>query len=75
MEAVVGITEWEIILLELKYCERCGGLWLRRLGTGEVHCAACASERPDFPLCGRRVSRPQVPRNGPRVESRDGRGF
>ena len=32
----------EIVRLELKYCERCGGLWMRTWGTEEVYCPACA---------------------------------
>lgn len=28
-------------LVELKYCERCGGLWLRPRGGAGVHCASC----------------------------------
>lgn len=27
--------------LELKYCERCGGLWLRLQGTTCVYCDTC----------------------------------
>lgn len=37
-------------LLELKYCERCGGLWLRPRGWAGVHCAscrACVAAMPD----------------------------
>jgi Transcription factor zinc-finger len=30
------------IQLELKYCERCGGLWLRPKGSDLVFCAGCA---------------------------------
>jgi hypothetical protein len=30
--------------IELKYCERCGGLWLRHAGTGQVYCAYCAAD-------------------------------
>jgi hypothetical protein len=30
--------------LELKYCERCGSLGLRRKGCGEVYCESCARE-------------------------------
>ena len=30
------------IQLELKYCERCGGLWLRPRGSDLVFCASCA---------------------------------
>ena len=29
------------IQLELKYCERCGGLWLRLKGSDLVFCAGC----------------------------------
>lgn len=35
--------------LELKYCEQCGGLWLRRRGSGECYCAACARFLEDIP--------------------------
>lgn len=34
-------NEVEITQLELKYCERCGGLWLRERGSQEVYCASC----------------------------------
>ena len=27
--------------LELKYCERCGGLWIRPQGSGHPYCAPC----------------------------------
>lgn len=30
------------IQLELKYCERCGGLWLRPKGSDLLFCAGCA---------------------------------
>ena len=30
------------IQLELKYCERCGGLWLRPRGSDIVFCPCCA---------------------------------
>jgi hypothetical protein len=36
--------------VELKYCERCGGLWLRPQGTDGVYCAGCRvrlAARPD----------------------------
>ena len=33
--------QMETVFLELKYCERCGGLWLRRKGDAQVHCEAC----------------------------------
>jgi Zn-finger nucleic acid-binding protein len=31
----------EFIELELKYCERCGGLWLRKMGEHAVYCGPC----------------------------------
>jgi hypothetical protein len=55
------IAGWEIIRLELKYCERCGGLWLRPRGEGQVYCAVCSSEIPDLLLYGRRIRRPRWP--------------
>jgi len=38
------LDEVEIIELELKYCERCGGLWLRICGSERVYCGACAEK-------------------------------
>src|SRR5258708_30331713 len=35
--------------LELKYCERCGGLWLRPAGGGQVYCVACARAMGELP--------------------------
>ena len=35
------MMEIEIIEVELKYCERCGGLWLRPCGSTRVFCATC----------------------------------
>ena len=32
----------EMVFLELKYCERCGGLWLRRKGESQVYCESCS---------------------------------
>lgn len=43
------IDEFNIILLELKYCERCGGLWLRRQGSEEILCASCAARGAELP--------------------------
>ena len=34
--------EIEIVEVELKYCERCGGLWLRPCGSARVFCGTCA---------------------------------
>ena len=34
---------------ELKYCERCGGLWLRPVGGGQVYCVACGRAMAELP--------------------------
>lgn len=39
----------EMSKVELKYCERCGGLWLRPLGCDEVYCKTCAPIMAQFP--------------------------
>jgi len=43
-------SETKIAFLELKYCERCGGLWLRRTGTDLVLCAKCCCQvaQPEY---------------------------
>ena len=43
--------------LELKYCERCGALWLRPRDSEAVYCSPCASEIRELP--------PVVRRGGP----------
>lgn len=35
--------------LELKYCERCGTLWLRPCGSDAVVCATCAKALAGLP--------------------------
>ena len=37
----MGRMEGQEIRVELKYCERCGGLWMRPRGTDGVYCASC----------------------------------
>jgi len=50
----------EIIEVELKYCERCGGLWIRPKGSQRVFCAACAPtmEEIEVPLSRLRLEMP-----------------
>jgi len=51
---------------ELKYCERCGGLWLRPAGGPQVYCLGCAREVDQLPPPSRTaVSAPRMP-HGPR---------
>jgi hypothetical protein len=57
------IEDPEVILLELKYCERCGALWLRPLGGLDIYCAPCDLEMLDLPSPRIVTSRPRLPGN------------
>jgi Zn-finger nucleic acid-binding protein len=35
--------------LELKYCERCGGLWLRPSGSEQIYCTTCFRAIAELP--------------------------
>jgi hypothetical protein len=37
------------LLLDLKFCEGCGALWLRRFSVDGVYCAACVLHLADYP--------------------------
>ncbi len=45
--------DWErevsLCYLELKYCERCGALWLRRAESQESYCRSCFMQMKDSP--------------------------
>ena len=45
--------------VELKYCEHCGGLWVREGGAG-VYCQKCLPKIADLPIPKRR-RRPKLP--------------
>jgi hypothetical protein len=53
---------------ELKYCERCGGLWLRPMGGGQVYCVACGRAMAELPPASHTRSGVKSPRmpQGPR---------
>jgi hypothetical protein len=53
-EAIMEFEGLEIVRMELKYCERCGGLWMRTWGTEDVYCPACAVQMSDLPEVRRR---------------------
>jgi len=59
----------EVIQLELKYCERCGALWLRLRGTQEIYCVPCDLEMLDLPSPRQVPSKPRVPGNH-KIESK-----
>ena len=81
----ISSIEGEEIQVELKYCERCGGLWLRRQGAEGVYCAGCrvrlaampnAEETPASKARRRRKARLQVAResapNSSRIDHLEG---
>ena len=48
------IDEQVIVEVELKYCERCGALWLRVAGDTEVYCEACIPQVARLPAVRKR---------------------
>ena len=38
------------VRVELKYCEHCGGLWVRERGAGVVYCDACVPKVAELPI-------------------------
>jgi len=49
----ISMIRQEEMAVELKYCERCGGLWLRRPGQDVVHCGRCRAQRAELLRTGR----------------------
>jgi hypothetical protein len=48
--------------VELKYCEHCGGLFVREKGAGMVYCEMCQPKVADLPIPKRkRPARLQLP--------------
>lgn len=41
MTTTITGQDSQVIHLELKYCERCGSLWLREADSGGIYCARC----------------------------------
>jgi Zn-finger nucleic acid-binding protein len=48
----ISVVSGERVRSELKYCERCGGLWVRREGDDEVYCTACKAHLAALPRVG-----------------------
>jgi len=51
----------EVIRLELKYCERCGGLWVRECGAGVVYCDHCQRSVAELPAARPKRGRITLP--------------
>ncbi len=45
------------VRVELKYCERCGGLWVRECGSGLIYCDSCQTEVAELPIPKERTQR------------------
>jgi hypothetical protein len=41
----MNIESWQV-LVELKYCERCGELWFRESGSNASLCGPCTTQEP-----------------------------
>ncbi|MGB9106971.1 MAG: hypothetical protein WCC59_19605 [Terriglobales bacterium] len=50
-----------LVYFQLKYCERCGGLWLRPDGAATPFCPNCERIMAALPLRARRPNRKIVP--------------
>jgi hypothetical protein len=51
----------DAVRLELKYCEHCGGLWLRECGEGVVYCRNCQPKVADLPIPKKKPQRVILP--------------
>ena len=62
----------ELSTLELKYCERCGGLWLRPSAARAVYCPGCTRRLRELPpaagLVAGRPAGPSADGWGPRCD-------
>jgi hypothetical protein len=38
----------DVIRMEVKYCENCGGLWIRRKGDHSRYCHGCRHKCPQL---------------------------
>lgn len=66
------VDEIAVIEMELKYCERCGGLGLRVQGSEQAYCEVCAPIMSEHAISRKRRS-PRLP-VGSGVDVRDWRG-
>lgn len=62
--------ETGVIAVELKYCERCGGLMLRAKGSENAYCASCTLQVAELPDPMPRKGRVRLPIAGrPEIKS------
>jgi hypothetical protein len=51
----------EAVRVELKYCEHCGGLWVRENGVAGVYCDHCRAKVADLPTPKKQPARIILP--------------
>jgi hypothetical protein len=51
----------QVIHLELKYCERCGSLWLREADSAAIYCARCEAAIEHMAPATRHKNKARVP--------------
>jgi ribosomal protein S27AE len=64
-------SEIEGIHVDLKYCERCGGLWLRSQHTEGAYCGACSAHFNALPKRGEAKSRRRKTRKAEATRRRE----
>jgi len=69
---LINNVEGPQTLVELKYCERCGGLWLRPEATRGIYCAPCRAYLAAMPDPGKPPVR-KARRRRPRLRTEDAR--
>jgi ribosomal protein L37AE/L43A len=50
-----------LVRVELKYCEHCGGLWVRESGAGVAYCSNCQPKIADLPIPKKKPGRVSLP--------------
>lgn len=56
-----GENKKQNVRVELKYCEHCGGLWLRECGAGVIYCDNCRPKVADLPIPKKKPGRTILP--------------
>lgn len=54
------VIEQGDMVVELKYCERCGGLWLRQIENEESYCDNCRAAITAWPRIRRKGEQPKT---------------
>jgi hypothetical protein len=54
-------SDVKAVNLELKYCERCGGLWIRQAGCKDIYCSGCADAMAQRSPSSRFKTRARMP--------------